>query len=496
VTGFSCHLSLVTVYASFMNVYLIVLVAYSLLMISLGVIVSRRVRETNSFFVAGRQLGAGYLAVTLLAANIGAGSTVGAAGLGYRDGLSAWWWVGSAGIGSLILALTIGPRIWSVAREHNLLTVGDYLEHRFDLKVRTTAAVFLWMGSLVILAGQLIAVAWVLNVVAGVSKAVGCLLGAVVCTIYFTAGGLHSTVRVNLLQLAVKLVGFVLALAFALKTSGAVGGLRNAVADRLEPDQVAAYLGLTGIGLAAVLRYVVTLVPSFMISPGILQKVFGARDSRSVRLGVGANAAVLLIFAIVPVGIGMIARSQLEPLSNRELAVPLVLTEVLPLWLGALLLAAIFSAEVSAADAVLFMLTTSLGKDLYKGLISPQATDEQLMRFTRLCAVVCGAAGVALALLLETVIGALTIFYSIITAVFLLPLVGGLYWRRVTARAALCSIWAAALVLFVMEVGPPITALTRPVSELGVPSLVIAIGAGLAAMIIVTLFSKSNKSAA
>ena len=84
--------------------YLFILIGYAALMIAFGVIFSRRVRKSGDFFVAGRELNTGLIFSTLLAANIGAGSTVGAAGLGYRDGLSAWWWVGSAGIGSLILA--------------------------------------------------------------------------------------------------------------------------------------------------------------------------------------------------------------------------------------------------------------------------------------------------------------------------------------------------------------------------------------------------------
>src|SRR5438094_7948742 len=109
-------------------IFLAILISYAVLMIALGALVSRRVHGSSDFFVAGRGLGAGLIFSTLLAANIGAGSTVGAAGLGYRDGLSAWWWVGSAGIGSVILALTVGPKIWSVAKEHNLYTVGDYLE--------------------------------------------------------------------------------------------------------------------------------------------------------------------------------------------------------------------------------------------------------------------------------------------------------------------------------------------------------------------------------
>ena len=135
--------------------YLLILIAYALAMILIGAFAARRVTHATDFFVAGRDLPAGLIFATLLAANIGAGSTVGATGLGYRDGLSAWWWVGSAGIGSLILAFTVGPRIWRVACEQNLFTVGDYLEFRYDRRVRGVVAAFLWLGALAILANGL-----------------------------------------------------------------------------------------------------------------------------------------------------------------------------------------------------------------------------------------------------------------------------------------------------------------------------------------------------
>ncbi|HEY6404325.1 MAG TPA: sodium:solute symporter family protein, partial [Blastocatellia bacterium] len=150
--------------------YLFILIGYAVLMIAFGVILSRRVRESGDFFVAGRGLNAGLIFSTLLAANIGAGSTVGAAGLGYRDGLSAWWWVGSAGIGSLILAFTVGPKIWRIARDNNLYTVGDYLEFRFNRAMRGLVAVLLWFGSLAILAGQLIAMEQIFKVTAGLGR--------------------------------------------------------------------------------------------------------------------------------------------------------------------------------------------------------------------------------------------------------------------------------------------------------------------------------------
>jgi SSS family solute:Na+ symporter len=466
-------------------IFLVLLSAYSLLMIALGYWVSRRAKASSDFFVAGRGLSAGLVFSTLLAANIGAGSTVGATGLGYRDGLSAWWWVGSAGLGSLILAFTVGPRIWRVARDQNLYTVGDYLEFRYNRATRGLVALLLWGGSLAILAGQLIAIAWILNVVAGLSKPVGCVIGAVVTTVYFTLGGLHSTARVNVLQLAVKLIGFSAVLIYLLHQMGwwalfptieKSGVIQN-------PDS---YLDLTGIGAAGVWRYLALLAPSFVISPGLLQKVFGAKDENAVRRGVGLNAVGLLAFAAIPALLGIIAHQQFPGLDNRELALPTLLTQSLPFWLGGLLLAAVFSAELSSADAVLFMLTTSLSKDLYRSFINPQADDRRLVQIVRATALICGALGAALAIAIGTVTTALTIFYTLISASLLLPILAGLYLRKVTTQAALVTIVVSTLITFALEW------LSGGQGHWGIPSLIWGTAAGLIAMTAVSLLNKSE----
>jgi solute:Na+ symporter, SSS family len=466
--------------------FLLILISYAFLMIGLGVAVSRRVRDSSDFFVAGRGLGSGLIFSTLIAANIGAGSTVGAAGLGYRDGMSAWWWVGSAGIGSVILALTVGPKIWRVAKEHNLLTVGDYLEFRYNRNVRGLVALLLWLGSLSILAGQLIAVSWILSVVAGTGKAVGCLIAAVVVTTYFTFGGLHATARVNVLQLTVKIVGFIVALFYLLNAGGWLVGLKSAATLAVGVGEVDAYFGLAGKGWPAAFNYLAILGPSFVVSPGLLQKVFGARDEKAVRIGVGANAIALLAYAVVPVLMGIVARGRFPGLANHELALPTLLTEALPLWLGALLLGAIFSAELSASDAVLFMLSTSLSKDLYKAFIEPQTTDQRLMRMARASAIACGAVGALLAIIQPTVISALKIFYTLLSAALLLPLVAGLYTNRVSARGATATMLVSVAVTFALEV------ISGGRGILGVPSLVVGIAAGGAVMLIAHPLTKRS----
>ncbi|MEM7349513.1 MAG: sodium:solute symporter family protein [Acidobacteriota bacterium] len=430
--------------------------AYLIGLIVLGVAIGRKVDSSGAFFVAGRRLGPLLIFATVLAANIGAGSTVGAAGLGYRDGLAAWWWVGSAGIGTLLLAFWIGPRIWRLAKEHDLHTMGDYLELRYGQSVRATIAILLWIGTLAILAGQLIALAWILDVVAGIPKTAGCLIGGLVMTAYFAAGGLLTSAWVNLVQLVVLLTGLGLALPWALSE---VGGWSAVVA--AAPAASDDYLHFWSGG-ASGWHYMVLLVPAFIISPGLVQKAYGARDARAIRIGLGASGLALMAFAAVPPILGMLARAANPALENRELALPWLLSELLPPAVGSLALAAVLSAELSSADAILFMLSTSLSKDLYKRFYRPEASDAEILKVSRLAAVVGGGLGVLLAILLPSVIGSLSVFYSLLSVSLFVPVVVGLHSRRVGAPEALAAIASGVTALVAARLAPPLPSVLTP----------------------------------
>ena len=431
-----------------MTTSLLLLLVYSAAIIGLGLWIGRKVRTAEGFFVAGRSLGPGLLFSTMLAANIGAGSTVGATGLGYRDGLAAWWWVGSAAIGSVVLAFWIGPAIHRITVRHNLRTVGDYLEHRYGPSVRLLIGLLLWVGALFILAGQLIALSWILGVVAGVPKLLGCIIGGVVVTTYFAAGGLLTSAWVNMVQLAVKLIGLGIALPFALSAAGGW----DAVA-ALQPTET--YWDLARGGASGWV-YIAMLAPAFVVSPGLLQKVYGAKDAHAVRWGVGLNALGLFLYAIMPVVMGMIARVRFPALASQELALPTLLMQGVPPAIGSLGLAAVFSAEISAADAVLFMLTTSVARDLYARFLQPSADETRQLLVARVTAVVLGAVAVMLAMTAESVIGALSIFYTLMGVGLFVPMLAGLFVPRATTTGALAATLSGiAAVLAVQTFGHP-----------------------------------------
>jgi SSS family solute:Na+ symporter len=255
---------------------------------------------------------------------------------------------------------------------------------------------------------------------------------------------LLTSAWINMIQLAVKLGGFAIAVPLALK---GVGGWRGVASIQTNsPDYWNPWHG-GGSGV----MYLALLAPAFVISPGLLQKIYGARDDRAVRLGVGLNACGLLLYAAVPPLMGMIARARFPSLPSHELALPMLLMYGVPPIVGSLGLAAVFSAEISAADAVLFMLTTSLARDCYGRFINPAAGDRRMLAVTRLAAIGSGILGVALAIVSPTVIGALSVFYTLLGVSLFVPILAGLYVRRAGTPEALAAIAAGIAAMLSVE---------------------------------------------
>ena len=410
-----------------------ILAAYCLALLLVGAFASRSVRRAEDFFVAGRSLPPTLIFSTFLAANLGAGSTVGAAEFGYTSGLPAWWWVGSAGIGSAVLAFLVGPHLHRVAKARDLYTVGDYLELRYGRATRFAVAAILLAGAPAILAGQIIAAGLVLQAAIGLPKSLGTAIAGTLGTVYFAMGGLRSASWVNSLQVAVKAIGFLVAVPWMIAASGGWTEVAAAAADDTA-------LSLGGAGFGETAQLVLLLAPAFVVSPGLVQKLFGARDERAVRVGVGLQAAALLAYAVLPVLLGMAARVHFPELADPGSALVRLFTEVAPMWLGALMLAAILSAEVSSADAVLFMIATSLSRDVLEPLSRGKLSDRARLALARRSALGAGALGILLANWFQSILSALSFFYGLLTLTLFVPLVAGLFWSRPGQSVALAAI--------------------------------------------------------
>ena len=176
---------------------------------------------------------------------------------------------------------------------------------------------------------------------------------------------------------------------FALAVVGGLGaGLQRA---RDVPATFTTFTGPPGHWLSTL----VLLVPAFIVSPGLVQKAYGAESARAVRIGVGVNAVGLLLFAICPAVLGMVARVLHPDLPHADLALPTLLAvDLPPIDRRAHAGRRARGRDQRRPTPCLFMLSTSSSQDLYRRFIAPEATDTQVLRVARLAAVVAGIAGV------------------------------------------------------------------------------------------------------
>ena len=153
--------------------------------------------------------------------------------------------------------------------------------------------------------------------------------------------------------------------------------------------------------------------------------------------------------------LGLTARVLFPGIEARDEVLPTLLLHGLPVWLGALALAAVFSAEVGACEAILFMLSTSLSQDLYKridqssGDARTGAARSRASRRSQAASRACCSPS-SLSARSST---ALSVFYSIIGATLLVPVVGGLFVREARTRDALASIAAGMIVFLAIRFG-------------------------------------------
>ena len=206
-------------------------------------------------------------------------------------------------------------------------------------------------------------------------------------TTYFAAGGLLGSAWVNLVQLVVLLAGFAIA---------AAGGASHTRAASTPCCAAARTDGLRRVLERRARRssFLVLLVPAFMSSPGLLQKAFGARERAGRPRSASAGTPSCCSCSRSCRRCSAWRRACTIRGCRRNWRCRRCSRSDLPAGFGSILLAAIFSAEVSTADAVLFMLATSLSQDLYRRFVRPDASDAQVLRVARWAAVAGGALGI------------------------------------------------------------------------------------------------------
>ena len=429
------------------------LIVYVGAMLAIGVVARRRVRHADDFATARRSYGPIVLALAF-AASIASGSTfLGTSGLSYQWGLPSLWGKFLYPIGVYFGVLISIRLIASAGNRFGSRTIPEYLGDRYQSDgIRILVSLF----SLVLffyLAGQLVSGIVMFETMLGLDPEWAIVITTAVLLGYVVMGGAHADILTDSVQgflmlgVAITIIGLTIAGA---GTDGGFPGLVRNLGEQ-DPELVQLLNDKTPLYHSwwAIVAVVFAHIPLGLL-PHMGNKLWALKDNRQQMTFVRFAFVVSLTMAMMGFA-GLLARGVfgdmlLQEGLNPNQSLPLLLIELMPTWLAALIGVGILSAIMSTADGLIVSSSQIVANDLYRRTVAPRIhsqlseveLDRRVLAISRISTVVilllCMALGWALLdynITLIVWIGA-----GGLMAAFAGPLVVGALWRGVTRAGA------------------------------------------------------------
>ncbi|MFD3474076.1 sodium:solute symporter [Streptomyces sp. NPDC058695] len=418
-----------------------VIVVYLAGMLAMGWWGMRRAKSKSEFLVAGRRLGPMMYSGTMAAIVLGGASTIGGVGLGYQYGLSGAWMVFTIGLGLLALSVFFSARIARL----KVYTVSEMLDLRYGGRSGLISGVVMWAYTLMLAVTSTIAYATIFDVLFDMNRTIAIILGGSIVVAYSTLGGMWSITLTDMVQFVVKTIGvLLLLLPIAVIKAGGFSEMKAKL-----PTE---YFDPLGIGGETIFTYVLIYTFGMLIGQDIWQRVFTARSDKVARVGGTVAGTYCLVYAVAGAVIGTAAKVMYPKLPSADAAFATIVKDELPIGVRGLVLAAALAAVMSTSSGALIACATVANNDIWsrlRGAVRPsgggkdEAHDE--VKGNRLFILIMGVAVICIAIALNNVVEALTVAYNLLVAGLLVPILGGLLWKRGTVAGALAAVCVGGL---------------------------------------------------
>lgn len=482
--------------------YLVILV-YLAGTIVLGIWIGRRLKTGSDFFLAGRNLPWWAIGMSLVATDIGGTDIIGVGGAAYAHGLAVanFEWIGCVPA-MIVAAFVFVPFLY----RSGVYTVPEYLERRYNAGVRTLLAMCWLLFMACNLGIMLLASGKMMSAVFGWDVAACIWTTAILVGFYTCVGGLAAVVYTDMIQCVVMIAGCLLVLAFGLYEVGGIGGLMSRLRDvdglsdgaavaraqLILPVDTPSPFPWTGIyfGLALILS------PAYWIgNQAIIQRSLGARSEFEAKASYIWGAVLKNVIPVIIAVPGLIAVALFPHLEDGDRAIPMLVSELLPVGFRGMFVAAFLAALMSSIDSYLNSAATIVSNDIYHRFIDRNVTEERLLTVGRVTTFgfVVWAIGFAFLLTrLKEGSGIYAIFQTLM-AFFQGPalavLLTGVLWKRATGAAALTGFIlgiATSVSLFALN-QPAVTAALglQPLFQTSEPFLYFSVWAFLATLAVI-----------
>ncbi len=421
----------------------IAVAAFIVITLAVGVFAGKLVRNSGKrLIVAGKSLPLAMVGTMLAAQAVDGNSSLGNVALVFEFG----FWAGAVipiGLGSCLLitaAFYAKP-----LNKMTMITLPDFYFRRFGNGAEGISGSLMIISFLVLVAGNLAASGFILEVVFGIDYFWGILISALVVVAYTIAGGLFASAYTNLFQVYLAIGSFWAGFLFF------AGGFSDVPWDVIYNNAPPEFLDLSGlfdVANGALINWgaIFALGLGDIIALDFMERVFSANSPKTARRGALMGGA-LTLFTVIPTSmLGIVAFYYLPGDTMPDLALPLLSTEFMPFAIGAAILMGVIGASMSTASGGLLAISSVISRNMMQRIIrrrwmgKPSWSDSRLLIMTRVVIAPMMLVGASLGYFVPAPGVYLVLAFDIMFAGAFAPLTFGLFWKKANMPAAIASL--------------------------------------------------------
>ena len=362
-------------------VHLVSLVLTLILTMLPGIIASRRIKSADDYNVGGRSAGVGIVAGSIIGTIVGGAATVGTAQLGFKLGLTAWWFTLGSGIALLIMAAFYAKPL----RASGLTTVAEFLVTNYGKPAGWLATVSSCAGIFFSIVASTLTALHLVAGIFGVNLYISALLILLITAGFVFLGGISGSGMAGIIKIILIFASIFVGGVLAYGKLGGSAGLTAAL-----PAQP--WFSLFGRGVEDGLFSLCSMIVGVISTQTYVQALFSAKDSKTAAVGCVTAACIVIPVGLPSVMIGMFMHIN-HPEINSIDALPLYLSTYLPDWLGGIGLAALLLSALGSIAGLALGIGTMISRDIISKLWR-SATAVNLLWASRFSVLLAAAAAI------------------------------------------------------------------------------------------------------
>lgn len=387
-------------------------------------------KNSEDYFLAGRQLPFWALSITFIASWWGGGSAVDLVNHAFKQGLGSFWIYGMPVLFSTFLMFIFSKGI----RKIGTFTQPQLMEKRYNERVAFMLSLLILVFMIIGTTIQVVVIGNFFQTFYNIDYRIAATIGTAFVVLYSFFGGFKGVVITDIIQFIFLFIAATTLFGIAYYYSGGFENIKTIALSKGKNE----FFSFTH-NISNNIVYIITFGSSWMIQANIWQRISATKTPNDAKKMMKLSFLVFIPLYLMVTLTGMLSIGLYEKIPNGGI-VPAMIQDYMPTGIAALLFVGICSAIMSTMDSMINTGALVMSIDIYKKKIFPKAGPKQMLIVGKTSTLIVAIIALLIGLSIRSIIKISWIGSDFLATGAFVPLVLGFIWKRGNSKGAFASI--------------------------------------------------------